>query len=218
MASDLPALGAGGKREWLQMIREGATGKQTTNPAVFNALFDRINRPAGDPQRITDPDEINPYLGAGLDYQSLKQLRSEINTKDTPEGRAVFELRKNLIRTARNTLSGSNDLLGIKDPEGDAKFQQWLSWFLDAEAKARKDSNYGPDFYTPGRPDLYLGRTIESFKRSDGDELEAQIEALDNPDAPAPTDIVDVQSPAEAAKLPKGTRFRTPDGRVMTRK
>lgn len=30
--------------------------------------------------------------------------------------------------------------------------------------------------------------------------------------------IVDVRTPADAARLPKGTRFRTPDGRVMERK
>lgn len=137
LASKLDPFGLGSKDQFLDMLKVGATGgEMKTNNELYIQLFDRIHMPDGFPGKITDENELNQYLGRGLNPVSIMQLRGEITGKRTQEGSVEGELKRNFTEMAKRRISGSNPLLGIADPAGDAKYFQFLQYFLGAYDKA----------------------------------------------------------------------------------
>lgn len=137
LASNLDPFGSGSKEQFLQMLKVGASGgEMKTNNELYIQLFDRIHMPDGFPGKLTDENELNQYMGRGLNPVSINQLRAEIQGKRTQEGSVESELKKNFLTMARNQISGTNQLLGIADPRGDQKYFEFLQYFLGAYDKA----------------------------------------------------------------------------------
>lgn len=203
LGSNLPALGPGGKREWLRLINEGAAGKSVVNPQVYNELFDRIQLPEGDPNRLADADELNRFMGKGLTFPALAQLRGELQGKGTPEGQARNELRKSLFKTARNQISGTNELTGLRDPKGEELYQAWLADTLAEEARQRRAGKLTAESYNP-TSQTYIGRNIGQYRRSLSDQLRDMNSALRGDTATVPS---------EADLTAKATRTGTLNGR-----
>lgn len=165
LASDLPALGPGGKREWLKLIQEGSRGQAVTNPEVFNSWFDRIHLPDGSTGRVENVDEFNAALGKGLTLPDIRALRQEFLSQSTPQGQQFKELRKSMFRTSRNQITSTNELTGIRDPKGEALYQGWLAQVLKIEAQLVKDKKISPEHYDPASP-KFIGNITAQFKRS----------------------------------------------------
>jgi hypothetical protein len=86
---------------------------------------------------------------------------------------------------------------------------------IDAAAQAKQSA--ADYFEENGTLTGWKGKvpTIEDFNPESDGEPQAQSEPATN--QVGAVDIVTVSSPEEAAALPPGTRFKTPDGRVITR-
>lgn len=223
-ASDIPALGAGGKREWMQLLAEGATRGKRTNPEVFNELFRRIHLPDGDPDKIENPDQVNQFIPQ-LSFEDTKKLRGEINGQFSPEGQQRKELRKSMFRTSRNQIAGTNTLTGIRDPKGEALYQQALADMLEEESRQRSKGELDIDSYNP-KSHKFIGRVVDQYKRSTKDMLQDMRDAALGNDAGDVAEKSDtkserlpvVRTKAEMDKLKSGTRFMGPDGKVRVKR
>jgi len=163
--SNLAPFGSGSKDEFLNMLR-ARDQKPKTDPATFNEIFARINLPDGTPGKITDANQLNPYLiDQRINFEDLGHLRAEVEGKGTAQGEAESKLKSGLIEVAKSTLTHSNPLIGIQDPQGDSNLQQFTSWFLNEYQRQRSAGKSAADLLSPDSPD-YLGKRITAFVRS----------------------------------------------------
>lgn len=162
------------KKMMLGMIDTSKDSKIKTDPGTMISLFNRVNLPEGNPQKITDPDVLNQYFGKGLDISSLQQLRAEIQGRKTPQGEIEAKLKGNFLESIKGQLTKANPMIGIKDPEGDAQYQSFLSNFLPAYDAARKAGKDPVSLLNPQSAD-YMGKLVSPFVRSPQQILNSMV-------------------------------------------
>lgn len=179
LSSNLEAFGSGSKDQFIRMLKAENEngGKLKTSAGTFIALFDRINLPEGDPNKITDESDLNEYLGRGLSYTDLTKLRQEITGNKTEKGRVENNLKKQLFQIAKGQLTKSNDMLGIKDPEGDENMLMFQIFAYDQIEQYRKEGKPIRDLLNPDSKD-YLGNYISNYRRTLQEIMRAQMRSL----------------------------------------
>lgn len=132
----------------------------------FWALFQRIHSAEGDPNRITDPSELWKHGGPNgdLTVSGIDKLTSELQGRRTPEGEAASEMKKQFLLNARKQISGTNELLHLKDPKGDELYLKFLAHALPAYDAGIKAGKTPAQMLDPDSKD-YLGASIKSFGR-----------------------------------------------------
>lgn len=183
-----------------------------TKGSVFTGLLQRIYLPDGDPNKLTDPSEINKHIGVDLSLTDARKLRSEIQGKGTPDGQAEAVQKRAFLSLVKSQLTKSDPLTGIRDPKGDELYYQFQSDFLSNYAKQRAAGKSSHDLLDPTSKD-YLGRPIASMRRSPAQAMQDAISHSAQPEE----QVVTVKTPDEARALKPGTKFKTPDGRVLVR-
>jgi len=169
--SNLAPFGSGSKDEFLNMLKARDKAPKTDS-ATFNELFARINLPDGATGKVTDANQLNPYLIDGrLDIQDLDKLRAEVEHKGTADGEAEAKLKSGLIEVAKSTLTHSNPLIGLQDPIGDENLQRFTSWFLGEYQKQRGAGKSAAELLDPDSPE-YLGKRIRSYVRGPQDIMQ----------------------------------------------
>jgi len=179
LSSNLSAFGSGSKEQFLNMVKRvnDSGGRLQTQPNTFISLFERINAPDGDPNKITDESQLNDFLGSGLSYEDLNKLRAEVAGSKTEKGRVENTYRKQLFEIAKGRLTKSNSLTGIKDPDGDESllmFQRFAYEKIDETRKAGKPLS---ELFNPNSSE-YLGQHIQSYQRTPQEIMKAQMRQL----------------------------------------
>lgn len=148
-----------------QMQRDDGTDSKTYGPGFWK-FYQAIHRPEGDPERITDPSALYAFGGPGgqLTLAGIDKLVGEIKGRRTPEGEAEGLMKKQFLENARKQISGSNELLHIRDPKGDDLYLRFLAQVLPAYDEARRGGAAPVRLLNPDSPD-YLGKAIGGFKR-----------------------------------------------------
>lgn len=148
-----------------------ATGEMTSKDVKtygpdFWSLYQRVNAPQDDPNRITDPSDLFQFAGPGkgLTLSGVKELSAEIQGKRTPQGEAESEMKRVFLQDARSEITGTNEGLGIKDPKGDELYLKFLAQALPAYDAGRRAGKTAAQLLDPGSPD-YVGKSISTFKR-----------------------------------------------------
>ncbi|MCJ1413661.1 hypothetical protein MMC19_007783, partial [Ptychographa xylographoides] len=149
---------------------KGSTGDTRTLGAGFSDVFQRIHAHDGDPNKITDQTQLYGMVGqpGGLTMDGLAKARSEIAGRGTPDGEADSRMRAAFFKNGHDTLTGTNDQFGLRDPEGEAINLRWMARAytdIDAATKAGKTPM---QIFNPASPD-YVGKTLADgagFKRS----------------------------------------------------
>lgn len=153
------------KKQWISDIEQRAkTGPLKTDSALMIQLWDRSHLPAGDPNRLTE-DEINTYFGRGLTAENVRVLRAEVQGRRTAEGEIEAELKKAATDAAKTALTGTNPLMGLRDPKGDENYQKFLSMFLPEYQKQRQAGKTSVELLDPNSKEYLPGRMIAQFKR-----------------------------------------------------
>lgn len=179
--SNLDAFGSGSKEQFLRMMKtEASSTRLKTNPGTFINLFDRINLPDGDPEKITSEAQLNDYLGNGLSITDLQKLREEVNGAKTEKGRIEIEQRKNLFNVAKSKLSKANPMLGIVDPEGEEKVMLFQQFVYDEMERHKKEGKPLRDLFNPLSKD-YLGNAIDSYKSSPQEIMKKLSQGMTGP-------------------------------------
>ena len=164
--SNLSPFGEGSKEQMLNMLKANIDKPVKTDPATFNALFNRIHLQDGDPQKIVDENTLNQYVPLGkLSLEDVRRLRDEISGNQTADGAAEAELKKGMLDIAKSTLTKSNPLIGLQDPQGDTQLQRFTTYFLNEYKTQRKAGKTPQQLLDPGSPD-YLGKRLSAYARS----------------------------------------------------
>ena len=135
-----------------------------TDPDTMIKLWERIHLPDGAEGKITREEEVESLFGKGLTLSDVNALRSEIQGRRTDDGKIESDMKAGLLRVARTSLSGTNQLTGIRDPKGDEQYQKFLVMFLPEYSKQRQAGKTPQQLLDPESPD-YLGKSITRFKR-----------------------------------------------------
>jgi hypothetical protein len=169
------------KEHYIGLVQRVSTAgdRLKTDPNTFIDLFQRINLPDGDPNKIVDETKLDAYFGKGLDMTSLSQLRTEMQGRRTAEGQIENDLKKGVIDAAKSALTGTNSLFRIRDPNGDVQLQKFMSFFLPEYQRQRQAGKSAQELLDPDSPS-YLGKAIDRFKRSPTQMMQDMIQ-----DAPA---------------------------------
>lgn len=167
MRSNLDPFGSGSKEQFMRMVEARVKGDNKTDPAVFNSIFERINLPDGDPNKITDENDLNQFvIDNELNFEDLNKLRGELQGKKTQAGSIESEMKNNFMKNvAKRKLTQSNDMIGLSDPIGDELYQQYLSYFMDEYEKQRQEGKSPNDLLNPASKD-YLGNALQQFSRT----------------------------------------------------
>ena len=118
----------------------GSHDTKTYGPGFYQAFQD-VNRPTGDPQKITDPLELAKRVGptGDLTLGGWKELSGLIQQKSTPQGEANATMLKTFMQSVKSQLTLSNDYM--TDPKGDTaflKFQAAAFPLIEANQKSGK--------------------------------------------------------------------------------
>lgn len=167
LKSNLDAFGSGSKQQFLNLMETNAKEAERirTNPGVFTDLFNRVHLPDGDPNKITDENQLNQYLGKGLTLEDIKNLRGEMQGRGTMAGEEESIMKKQLMDIARTRLTKSNPMLGIRDPHGEEQLARYQNLFMTKYAEGRKAGKSATDLLSPDSPD-YLGKFIGDYAKS----------------------------------------------------
>lgn len=146
-------------------VNEGFFDKpQPTNPQLFLSLFDRIHLPDGNPNKITDQDALNQFVGKGLSLPDLHTLRSEVSQKDTVAGQVEQKLFDGMLNTVKASLTKATPDKPWVDPAGQTNFQHFLSWVLPEYRRQRAAGKTPQELLDPNSKE-YLGKPASQLVR-----------------------------------------------------
>lgn len=196
------------KEHFIHALKEGPAAK--ADPGVVNRLFHDMYREEGDPKKITDPVQLVPYVGRGLDLTALDHLTREF--KSVPLNKDVGRA----MATARMAFRGSK--VGAALP--DVAELATMDWSRDLRAEMeryraeKKDPNIllsrdpavRESFLNPAKMSQYLRPsqllTAEQAVAAEGTKA--------NP--------VVVKDKAGYDALPSGAYYIDPDGKLKVKK
>lgn len=174
--SNLDAFGSGSKESFRVLMEQNAKQDIKDNPHTLVKVFDRIHLPDGDPKKITDPNELNKYLGKGLSLASIKQYREEIVGTRTPEGKMFADRQKQMFKEA-DALLVKKDPMGLPDANGMARKSQFMAFAQSEVARVRKEGGNVYELMDANSP-KYLGRQILNYKPSQQDIINEMVSKM----------------------------------------
>lgn len=168
------------KATLLSMIRTADRGEPIASVSRKTAvdLFNRINLPDGDPNKITDETDINAAFADGkLSKADLDWTRKQFADARTPEGTKLGTLTKKFLDGYKSQITDSSLIKVNKEGDGSFYiFSQYVTERLNA-ARAAGEDPY--ELLKPGSP-KYLGspETLRLFQNTMADSLKALTENL----------------------------------------
>ena len=180
---------------WMGQNQRKAEGKALkSNADVNEEVFRRINLPADDPQKITQPGQLAPYFAKGLTRADYEWHTKLIDEQRTPDGQRLSDVRKNFFTAIKPRFDASTMVFrDEKGGEDNYRFQQF------ATEKERQYRAAGKDpyvLYNPASPD-YLGNDVQTFQRSLQQKVQDRVASVGGAAAPA-----SAPAPAAAPKQP----------------
>lgn len=123
-----------------------AKGQAKTYGSEFNTMLGRVLAPVGDPNRITNPAQLWPYVQPGehgaLTNTGASVLSDVMTRRQGPQGEADTALMRNFLANAHHMINPIQDeRLGIFYPNGEKAFQSFVGQafpMIQAEQKAGK--------------------------------------------------------------------------------
>lgn len=180
-----------------------------SDPKLVNDLRARIYLPDGDPNKITYPGQLAPFM-TSINHTDFEHIRLEMAQANTPEGNPFLKQINGVKETARKMLTGSASvsLFGAGHPELAEEAAYRFANDLDSKIKAARAAGQDPQsLLTPGSKDYVLDpNRVGAFMPT-----EAQMTAAKAARA-APAGPAKVSSDSEYLSLPPGTIFIAPDG------
>lgn len=176
------------KEHLINGIAAQAKGLDNTTPSVFIDVFNRIHAQPGDATRITDPDQLNAYIGHGISFTDIQRLRGELQGKNDPDKNLITDFKK----MAKSQLSKASMLMA--DPEGDKNYYEWEINFNKLLEDKRKEGKSIMQLLDPQSKD-YLGYTIKP--RTIQQAIQSQANAI-RESAPGNIPDTDKRRPGES--------------------
>jgi hypothetical protein len=175
----------------LNMVERKNKGDLDTDPTAMRNAFAAIVAPDGTPGKITSDDQINKlYIDGQVSLPDRDKLASELDGRKTESGRIESDLKTGVLNVAKQALIKPSGLTGIADPEGEQRYQSFMSWYLNEYQTQRQAGVSATDLTTPGS-DKYLGNNIKAFMGTSQDIFNARFGNQNNPQVPSvPTPLL----------------------------
>lgn len=186
LKSNLDPFGSGSKDQFLKMLKASGEEKIKTDPQAYLGIAQRIGLPDGDPNKITDDGPLyNAFEKGQLTHGALNELREELKGGKSDQGQQLQQLKNNFLQTAKDKLTKTNPMIGIKDPDGDEVYQKFMGDFFGQFNSGLKSGKTAQQMLTPGSKD-YLGNLVQIYQRSPQDILKSAY-APESSNAPSST-------------------------------
>lgn len=143
-------------------------GKALTFGTNFKDYFDRAMAPSSDPTRISNPTDLNNYVGPGdaspLTNTGSDQLVQLMAARNTPQGEAFAASSRAFVDQVHQELTFSNPTIGNVDPQGEQLFSKAMAYIAPKLLEANKNGTLN-QILDPKNPD-YLGNYATSLART----------------------------------------------------
>lgn len=106
------------------------------------------------------PRSMGDLTVAGVD-----RLTGEIMGRRSPEGKNEADMKEGFVKAMRQQLSGTNELLHLRDPQGDAIAQSALVHFLGAYDQAKQEGKLPPSVLLDPKDPRSLWGGVMRYKR-----------------------------------------------------
>jgi hypothetical protein len=187
-------------REDLRAAREDQTAKAKQNAS---SVYNRINLPPGDPQRINSTDAIFDGMNKG-DYgiSETKELLKAFNDVRGPGGESIASSKSRFFGTIDSLFiselqKGTDSPLEHKEQAALYAYKQWVDSRIDAYRKENKDPFQLFNSSPKNADYLASPGNIAIFKHSMGYDLDKDLEGIGVVPGAAPTT-------GQAAPAPEG--------------
>ena len=165
-----------------RMFDANARGAASVYGTGVKDYLDRVLAPTGDPNRITNPSGLWPYVGKGnnspLTNTGVNALTDLMSLRGSPQGEAFAQQARTFFQQMHGDLTFSNAGTGIVDKHGEAIFSQFVAHALPALETAYKGGTLAK-VLDPKSPD-YLGNAAQSLARTPAQMVKDRLE-YDNP-------------------------------------
>lgn len=206
-----------------QVFRENqrqASGEFTpSDPKIFNDTQNRINLPAGDPNRITDPGQITPLIAHGLSYTDSQRLITEMRDLNSPSTNPFLKQVNGIKQTAQKMLTGSMNNVTIQHPEAAQEAAYRFGFALDQQIAAMQKAGKDPrSLLDPSSPDYaLLPSRVMSYMPTEAQIVARQARGM-NPGTPASTAPTPAAPPAQPSTGRPGGVQLTPSAAARQRR
>lgn len=167
-----------------------------SDPALVNDLTKRLYLPDGDPNKITQPWQIQEYMGKGLIYKDQQALMRQMKEALDPEGSPFAKQTGALKATARRMLIGSMSAVAIQHPELSEEAAYRFNQDLDTKiAAARKTGTDPQTLFQPGSKDYVLDPSrVAAFMPTEQEIAAGKARAAQKAQAPQYPSAVNKQT------------------------
>lgn len=172
------------KYRWLNMVQAASKQELVTNPALKNSLIQRMTLPDSAPNKISDPSQLQKYVGKGLSTQDYDQLNTWFDK--TPQGQVLTQNRKMLIDLAKSNLVKGGGIMGQPDPNGEYQLMQFTNALQNQEANLRSQNQPLTSLYDVNSPQFF-GKQISNYRKTPEQLMQEQFGKPGQ--SPAPTNI-----------------------------
>jgi hypothetical protein len=154
-----------------------ADSTDNTYGSAFYEMFQRVHLPDGDPNKINNLDQLVPLVGSGLKVSGYNELARQLQSGKSPEEEAEKQMLNQFLKTAHQELSGTNPMLGIRDPKGEEINLRFMSQALPTYYKLRGQGKTPAQLLDPDSPE-YLGKGIKTLKRSTNEMVRDMLSGM----------------------------------------
>lgn len=193
--------------------------KAVDNPAAVKTLTDRLFDPDKpltelDLMRASTKGEITDHT-----YTKLKGMISDL--EKTPLQGPVYQ---DTMKAAHDQLVVNVPGIPGKDTIGTQNYSSFVQSFVPQYLAKSRAGTLPPNALDTKDPTSMISQAMAPFKRTPSQRMQDYVAGAGGlgggePPKPAPvvTPPTKVSTPADANKLPAGTRYQTPDGKVYVR-
>lgn len=148
-------------------------------------LFQQVHGLAEGKPKLTDPNQLLPYIGNGLNMSGLDKLRLEMTTKSA-DGASEAAMKNQFLTMAKTMISGRNDMLRIPDPKGERLYTKFMTGVLTEYDRLRREGKSPFQLLNEDSPD-YIGKALKpgaGFVRTPTQRMSDMMEAEGEEAAP----------------------------------
>jgi len=206
------------KKQWIDMIKAASKEEVKTDPRLKLDIINRMNLPDNDPRKISDPGQLQKFVGKGISPTDYGELNNWFDK--TPNGQILQSNRKMLMDMAKGRLVKTNPMLGIQDPDGEYNMMMYTNALMQKEAEYRAANKPISDLYNPNSKEFF-GNQLVQYQKSPQEILKAIADRSRGTSAQQPTTVQQAPSLLPPKKEtenqpppPKEVKRKTADGRV----
>lgn len=179
-AIDESTLSTPQKAHWWSMVemqsrRDNALEK--SSPAVQAEVLRRVGLPYGNADKITDPQEVLPFIGHGITLGQAEAFQGLIRAARTPEGQRLADDRNRAFANFKQEFTGESG--SIRDIEGGRSYMEFQQAVIakEKELQNRKDKPDPHQIYERDNPE-YVGKIADRFKKTLAQRLQTLTDSI----------------------------------------